>query len=206
MILFVLDACAAARVYFKDIGTKNMRQIYDYPQSQMIVPGIALCEVLSTLISAYNNRVINVTQYEASRAAFEGDLRAGRIRSFNVAPATISLAAELLCKHKVQPGKMGLGGADSLYLATAVHLSATVKKYGWRVILVTSDNALYNAAQDEPNVEAFHFWTCDMGCHCGVEVVPVKGKPTSPNTCPSCGKVCPECRHDLCPSTYQVAF
>lgn len=206
MILFVLDACAAARIYFKDIGTKNMRQVYVYPQSLMLVPGIALCEVLSTLISAYNNRVINTAQYKAARAAFEGDLRAGKIRSLNTTPATINLAATLLCKHKIQPGKMGLGGADSLYLATASHLAAAVEEYDCRVVLITADKALYNAAQDESNVESFHFWTCDMGCDCGVEVIPIKGRPTSPNICPNCGRVCTECRHDLCPSTYQVTF
>jgi len=206
MILFVLDACAAARIYFKDIGTRNMRQICAYPQSQMLVPGIALCEVLSTFISAYNNRVIDATQYKAARAVFENDLQVGRIRAVNTSPSTISLAASLLCKHKIQPGKMGLGGADSLYLATASHLAAAVGEYGWRVVLVTSDKALYNAAQDVLDVEAFHFWTCDMGCNCSVEVIPVKGQPATPNACPNCGKVCSECRYDLCPSTYQVTF
>ncbi len=206
MILFVLDACAVARVYFRDIGTRNMRQIYAYPQSQMIVPSVALCEILSTLISAYNNRVLDGTQYRASRAAFEGDLKRGKIRSFNVVPAVIELARELICKHKVQSGKMGLGGADSIYLALALHLARIVKSHGWRVILVTSDGALYNSAMDEPELETFHFWTCDMGCNCGVEVIPIKGKPISPNTCPNCGKACPECRYDLCPSRYKVTF
>lgn len=206
MILFVLDACAIARVYFKDIGTRNMRQIYVHPQSQMIVPSVALCEVLSTLISAYNNRVLDETQYRASLAAFEGDLKTGKIRSFNVVPAVIELARDLICKHKVQPGRMGLGGADSIYLALALHLARTVKSYGWRVILVTSDGALYNSAMDESELEAFHFWTCDMGCDCGIELIPIKGKPVSPNTCPKCGKVCSECRYDLCPSRYKVTF
>jgi hypothetical protein len=46
MILFVLDACALARIYFDDIGTRNLLQIYSYPNSQHITPNFAHCEVV----------------------------------------------------------------------------------------------------------------------------------------------------------------
>jgi hypothetical protein len=36
MILFVLDACAAARRYFPYIGTANIDQIFDYPSLKKI--------------------------------------------------------------------------------------------------------------------------------------------------------------------------
>jgi hypothetical protein len=125
MILFVPDACGVARLYFNDIGTRNMLQIYRYPRSRILVPNIAHCEVLSTMISAYNNRVIDQAYYQASRHAFEGDLKRNKITVLNTSPDIVSLARDLICKHKVQPGRMALGGADSIYLATQRNASKT---------------------------------------------------------------------------------
>ena len=116
----------------------------------------------------------------------------------------ILTAQRLLGRYCPMPGvRRKLKGADSIYLATAVHLARLLKPLNGRIILVTSDQALYQAAQAEPEVEAFHFWTCDLGCACGVAIIPVKGQR---NTCPHCGQACALCQYEGCPSRYTVAF
>jgi predicted nucleic acid-binding protein len=202
MMVLVLDACAVARVYFEDIGTRNMLQIYNYPGSVLIVPNFAHCEAVSAMTSALNNHELDVTQYATAKGALAGDFHTGKVRTLLVEDDIVTLGIQLLEKHKVQPGRMALGGADVLYLALALNLSAQMRPFGIRTILVTSDKALYNSAVDEPDLEAFHFWTCDLGCGC-TSIIPVKGQA---NSCPQCGQTCVLCRVDLCPSTYQVVF
>lgn len=206
MIFFIGDACAVARVYLPDIGKANMVAIYRYPDSRFLTPEIAYVEVASVLISAHREGLIDTLQYRHLRASFVRDLRCKKIAPVRLASRHYELGVALLDKHKRQQGKLGLGGADSLYLSLAVDLKRQLPSKEDRVILVTSDKSLYNSALDEPGIEAFHFWTCDMGCRCGSKVIPVKGKPKVPNSCPSCGQTCPECRYDLCPSNYKVHF
>jgi len=209
MIYFVLDACALARIYFPDIGTRNLLQIYDYPGSKIFVPHIAYSETISVLISALNQRLIDDNQYRLTKAGLSSDLLSGKILSVEITDVHISASERLLEKHKRQPGKMKLGGADTLYLALALQLASSLQRFGGRVILVTSDNALYNAALDESDIEAFHFWTCDLGCRCGTVWIPIKGSlqpPKLSNTCSSCGATCESCGVERCPSGYQVSF
>ena len=209
MIYFVLDACALARIYFPDIGTRNLLQIYNYPDSKILVPHIAYSETISVLISALNQRLIDDNQYRLTKAGLSSDLLSGKILSVEITDVHISASEQLLEKHKRQPGKMKLGGADALYLALALQLASSLQRFGGRVVLVTSDSALYSAALAESGIEAFHFWTCDLGCWCGTVWIPIKGSPQPPklsNTCPSCGTTCEPCSVERCLSRYQVSF
>ena len=206
MIYFVLDACALARIYVPDIGTRNLLQIRDYPDSKLMVPNLAYSETISALLSFINQGLIDEDQYRLAKSGVSTDFRINKIISTEITDADVKQSEQLLERHKRQPGRMRLSGADSLYLALASRISPLLKTLGGQVILVTSDGALYDSALDEPDIEAFHFWMCDMGCQCGSEVIPVKGKPKVPNSCPRCGQTCPECRYDLCPSTYKVHF
>lgn len=67
MILFVLDACAAVRRYFPDIGTANIDQIFDYPDSLLVLPNIARAEVVSAIIAAYNAILIDESKLNLSQ-------------------------------------------------------------------------------------------------------------------------------------------
>jgi len=209
MIYFVLDACALARIYFPDIGTRNLLQIYDYPDSKILVPHIAYSETISVLISTLNQRLIDDSQYRLAKARLSSDLLSRKILSVTITDVHVSASEQLLEKHKRQPGRMKLGGADALYLALALQLATSLQRFGGRVVLVTSDGALYNSALDEPDIEVFHFWTCDLGCRCGTVWIPIKGSPRPPrpsNTCPTCGATCDPCSVERCPSRYQVSF
>ena len=67
MLVFVLDACALARVYFKNIGTSNMLYIYNYPDSRLVIPSIAYPEVVSTLVSTLKGHFITAAHFHEAR-------------------------------------------------------------------------------------------------------------------------------------------
>lgn len=208
MFAFVTDACAIARIYANDIGTKNMRQIYRYPDSRFLAPFFAPVEALSALLSMLNGGFIDELTYQAARGAMFADLARRRISTFHITVSDLKVAQQFLEKHKRLSGRGGLSGADALYFALAVRLSRQLKHRGDRVILVTSDGPLYRAALDEPDIEVFHFWTCDLGCG-HTAFIPTKGAPRPPkppNQCSVCLKTCPICRVDVCPSNYVVVF
>lgn len=202
MIFFVTDACALARLYVPDVGSRNMLAIYSYAQSLMIAPNIVYPETISAFLESQRAGLIDQQQYVMLRARLRLDIESQKIISARVRRQQLDLAADLLERHKLQPRK-SLGGADSIYLSLAVDLARRVKPEGDRVILVTSDGALYNSALDEPDIEVFQFWTCDFGCTCNKPFIPVKGVM---NSCPTCGKTCAVCRYDVCPSTYVPEF
>lgn len=208
MILFVLDACAAARRYFPDIGTANIDQIFDYPDSLLVLPNIARAEVVSAIIAAYNAILIDESKLNLAMSRFAIDHQIGKYQIVRVSDAYIDKSIRLLRKHKMVPhgthgtGKAGIGGADSIILSIGVELSKLARHSGDRVIFVTSDWALYSAAIEEPDLEVFHFWTCECS-NCGHIRIPKKG---CREVCPSCGKVCSICQLSVCDSRYVARF
>jgi len=133
-------------IYFPDIGTRNLLQIYAYPDSKILVPHIAYPETTSVLISALNQSLIDDHQYRLAKAGLSDDLLSRKILLVETSDAHVSASTKLLEKHKRQPGRMKLSGADALYLALALQLASSLQSFGGRVILVTSDGAIYNSA------------------------------------------------------------
>jgi len=208
MILFVMDACAAARRYFSDIGTANIDQIFAYPDSVLVIPNIARSEAVSAMIAAYNAMLIDEEMRDSAIVQFANDVQNEMLLELKVNDAHIAESIRLLQRHKAVPrgvhgtGKASIGGADAIILAAATELSSSAKQWDDRAILVTSDRALYNATVDEPEVEVFHFWTCECA-DCGNVRIPMKGRK---ETCPACGKICPICELNVCDSKYTVTF
>lgn len=204
MLYFCLDASAAARLYLQDVGSHNLTQIAEYPDSHLVAPSLVKVETVSAWLQAVDEEVISEGDYHVLREAFEDDEQNGRVAIVELGEAVILIAQQLLERYRPIPGvRRKLKRADSIYLATAVHLARLLKPLNGHIILVTSDHALYQAAQAEPEVGAFHFWTCDLGCACGVAIIPVKGQR---NTCPHCGQTCALCQYEGCPSRHRVAF
>lgn len=208
MITFLFDACALARRYFEDIGTANIDQIYRYPGSTIAIPNLAYAETTSAIISAYNAGLLDEDNLDDALALLDSDILALRFIKVKVDDEHVFDAAVLLRRHKVVPtgqvgtGKAGIGGADAVYLAIALSLTREARTVGDRLILVTSDGALYQSALDEPELEAFHFWTCQCSS-CGHIRIPIKAQD---NACPVCGKLCQPCKLENCDSTFRVDF
>lgn len=208
MISFLLDACAAARHYFPDIGTNNVDQIFTYPDSTSVIPNFARAETVSAMIAAFNGGLIDSEVLDLALTTFLDDIQERKLIEIKVKDQHISDGVHLLQRHKVIPrgqqgtGKAGIGGADAVYLAIARALTREARKMDDRVILITSDGALYQSALDEPGVEVFHFWTCQCST-CSNVRVPVKAKDI---ICPVCGKQCRPCQFEHCESTFTVDF
>jgi len=208
MIFFVLDACAAARRYFPDIGTANIDRIFDYPDSLLVLPNIARAEIVSAIIAAYNATLIDEQKLNLAMSKFAIDHQMEKYQIIRVNDAHIDKGIRLLRKHKMVPhgthgtGKAGIGGADSIILSVGVELTKLVNRSVERVIFITSDWALYSSAKEERNLEVFHFWTCECR-NCGHVRIPKKGRK---ELCPNCGKVCLICQLSVCDSRYAVRF
>ena len=208
MISFLLDACAVARHYFPDVGTANVDQIFAYPESIRVIPNLARVETASAMIAAFNGGVIGRDVLDLALTTFLDDVQKRKVAEVKVGDQHISDGIHLLQRHKYVPrglmgtGKAGIGGADAIYLAIALALAREAKKAGDRLVFVTSDWALYQSALDEPELEVFHFWTCQCS-GCGNVHIPVKARD---NVCPVCGKSCRPCRFENCDSTFTVDF
>jgi hypothetical protein len=141
-------------------------------------------------------------------ALLDSEILASRFTKVKVNDKHVFDAVVLLKQHKIIPtgqtgtGKAGIGGADAVYLAVALALTQEARRVGDRLILVTSDGALYQSALDEPELEAFHFWTCQCSS-CGHIHIPVKARD---NACPACGKLCQPCKFENCDSAFKVNF
>ena len=67
MIWFVYDANAIARTYINDIGSRNLKQIYGYPDSEIIILEIAPVEATSALLQTVDMNLITMIQYQLAR-------------------------------------------------------------------------------------------------------------------------------------------
>lgn len=206
MRLFFLDACAVARRYFDDIGSGNIRQLFEMADSLALAPEIVKPEVVSALISSYNGRFISREEMSNALLLFEKDLRESHLLVWEMYDRHFDEAVDVLKRHKIveegEPGggKAGIGGADALYLAMASELSERGRTQGDPLIFVTADRALYRCACDEPGLEVFHFWSCQCP-QCGKVFIPRKGLE---NTCEGCGWVCTRCAVENCQSELNV--
>jgi len=202
MIYFVLDANAAARCYFDDIGTGNMMQILAYSDSLFVVPNIIRVEVTSALLASMNEGLLSRDEVDSAIANMGRDFSRPSFVPIRVSDWHLDAAVELLRTHKGLPGR-NIGGVDAIYLAIACHFGRMAPPED-KVILVTSDMALYNCALAEPGIEAFHFWTCQCP-KCGTVLIPAKGRD---HHCPGpdCDFECLPCSLANCRSVYTVSF
>ncbi len=167
-----------------------------------------LPEMKKAEIATYNATLIDEPKFNLAMSRFAIDHQMGKYQIIRVNDAHIGRSVRLLRKHKMVPhgthgtGKAGIGGADSIILSVGVQLAQLVHHSGDGVIFVTSDWALYIAAKEEPDLEVFHFWTCECR-NCGHLRIPKKGRR---EICPNCGKVCSICQLSVCDSKYAVRF
>jgi hypothetical protein len=161
------------------------------------------------MIAAYNAMLIDEAMRDSAIVQFADDVQSGMLfLEVKVNDMHISESIRLLEKHKIVPhgthgtGKADIGGADSIILSIAIELAQSARQSSDRTILVTSDWALYSAANDEPDLEVFHFWTCECP-NCGHIRIPQKGRR---EICPDCGNECLICQLNVCDSRYIVRF
>ena len=225
-LCFVLDANAMARRFFDDIGKRNIDAIFNRTNSTYIVPDICIVETCSALLASYNEGIITDIDYQSAKSALFNMIDKGEINVVTIYDYTKD-SISLLEKYKSQPSK-GFNGVDAIYILCSKKIADNLANTVAKVIFVTSDNKLYNAAKDESSFESFHFWTCDLGgCTCAPFIpkkndsdrnaeyktcdscgnnIMIKTSYTSPNSCPHCKKHCSDCQYYSCPSSYTHKF
>ncbi len=221
-----MDANALARLYFPDIGKKNLDYIHRYPNSQEITIEYALLEVYSILSKCYNAKILSASDIKLVLTELIRDCVSKKILLLDSKPyIVLRKAKRLLFLHATNPG-MTFNSADALYLAACIDFASTVNNPD-KLYFVTSDRPLYNAAKTYSQFKTFHFWTCNLGNSYVNEFIPVKLYKEIPekvrmckdgekivirpasvkkNYDPSTKAHCPICEIGICPTTYSIAL
>ena len=197
MIHLFLDACALARRYFTDTGSRNIGQLFALDDAANVTDILAIAETAGALRATLeDSRLGNFgrPQFDAAFALLMNHWRA-QYEVLQIDERAANDAASLIFRHNLR-------GADALHLALALRYNATVRSIPREdaVVLVTSDPQLVSAAAAE-GLEVFHFWRCQCP-KCGLEFVPRKNAKT-PHTHPGCDFSC-RCGKDQCTSVYQI--
>jgi len=225
-IAFLLDASALARIFYDDIGKTSLENILNYPDSTLYTPEIGIIETISALLAACNSEDISLKEYTLAVSTIYNMVEKRELNVLSLTDDYVQDCISILEQYKTKPEK-GFNGVDAIYIFLSRMIAHTVSGANVTVVFVTSDVRLYNACQEETSFKTFHFWTCDLGCghiehipkkfakekparyakcnNCGSQVL-VEEAHESPNRCPTCGQLCPDCSIDVCPSAYSIDF
>jgi len=224
--VFVLDASALSRRFYDDVGKNNLDKIFNYPNSSYYIPDIGIIETCSALLALENQGLIRHSEYQAAMSAIYTMIDAEELNVIRFTDDFAREAVEILEKYKIQEHK-SFNGMDSIYIIVSRRIAEILNGQEVKIVFVTSDTRLYNAAKDENLFDAFHFWTCDLGCGCGTfipaksdhdrapevkkcevcgNMLEVRVAKISRNTCNSCNRHCAKCKLEICPSTFSLNF
>lgn len=191
----MFDAGALARVYIKDIGSTNLRAIFDQFGGAIHAPSLAAAEITSAWLAKVPTE-LSWDAYEGYLNQFTADASEPeqRIQLWSIdelllgALQVIREAAELnLAKRAPR-----IGAHDAYY----VSLVRWLADRGARTILVTNDRQLWMVAR-ELGHEVFHGNTCDLGA-INQRNVGLVGAHFPEN------KACQPCALQTCSSTFVV--
>lgn len=227
--IFVFDVNAIARLYFSDIGHKNLVHIFNLPDSLFYTITISKIELRSALIKSCSERPAPLNKSDVTKimTKFYFDLSRNKIIMLESEPLIGSSITHTLINNYASSGQTSFNAVDALYLSCCLLLRKQFKTTP-KVVFVTSDRKLYNAAEKEKSIDAFNFWTCNLGNPYVNEFLPQKGKGVISEKkfkCPSCksetilrhskpspnsdgatGASCAICHITNCPSTFIPTF
>ena len=192
-----LDACALARRYFTDAGSRNIDQLLALTDTAYCTDILGIPETAGALRATLEDTRWRAFQRPEFEAAMELLLNHWRTQYQVIAlnPQAANDAWSLIYRHYLR-------GADAIHLALALQYHGAVRSADPKdaVVLVTSDHRLIKAATAE-GLRVFHFWRCQCPL-CGLEFQAKKGKLNKHGNCTfSCN-----CGRQECTSTYQVTI
>ena len=195
MIHLFLDACALARRYFYDVGSRNIDQLFGLTDSAYLTDMLGIPETAGALRSTFENPqfpTFRRQQFDAAIGLLTNHWRT-QYQVLQIDPQAASDATALIYHHNLR-------GGDAVHLALALKYRDAVltKEPNDTIIVVTSDDRLADAATAK-GLKVFHFWQCQCPS-CGVEFRPRK---YNMNTCPGCNFTC-RCGGPTCTSTYEI--
>ena len=140
MIFYYLDASAWVKNYYREPGTGWVRDLFARDEDKALVcSSLGIVEVTATLARKRKSREISLVAFERGINELEDDWM--RIIEVQFTTEVVEMARELA-------GKLALRGADAVHLASALLLQGRFEEESDRLILVTSDRELKQAAQE----------------------------------------------------------
>ena len=134
--MIFLDASAAAKRYFQEIGSEQVQELWSLPQGLLSLE-ILRCELASVLNRKLREHALTHNIYEGLKKQVREDLK-----DLGAVPADSSLIQTSLRLLESHP----LKALDSLYLAGALNLQQIWKS---PVLFVSADRQLLRAAKAE---------------------------------------------------------
>lgn len=135
MPVYFFDTSALMKRYHVETGSETVNGLYDRPDAVFAVASITITEFVSAFTRKLGEGVITEEDFRACMSEFSKDI----ITSFWVVDLDrnhINKGVSLIIKHKLRT-------LDSLQLAVFLNLAPA------KPIIITSDEALYNAALKE---------------------------------------------------------
>jgi predicted nucleic acid-binding protein len=134
---FYIDASAWVKRYYSERGSGHMHQLLS-GEDPRVCSVLGLVEVVAALARKCKAREITREDFEAKIAEIERDWR-----SF----VKIELTLDTLDQARDAAARLALRGADAVHFGALVALERRVSNSGHRVVLVTSDRELKEAAE-----------------------------------------------------------
>jgi predicted nucleic acid-binding protein len=135
MPVYFFDTSALVKRYHIEAGSETVNALFDDPDAVFAVASITITEFVSAFTRKLNESVITAEDFRVCLSEFSKDI----ITSFWVIDldrSHINKGVSLIIKHNLRT-------LDSLQLAVFLNLSPA------KPAIVTSDEALYNAALKE---------------------------------------------------------
>ncbi len=134
MILFV-DSSALVKLYVEEQGSERMRQTVAHGNT-VAASDLAFAEIHAALARRRREGSLLAPEFDRLRLQLAGDWP--KLTQVSIGPEILSLVPELCVRHPLR-------GADSLHLASALHLQVG----GLEITFACSDRTLFAAAASE---------------------------------------------------------
>ncbi len=137
MIFYYLDASAWIKRYYQEAGTPWIQALFQ-TEDRMACATLGVVEVIATLVRKAKAREIDPSLLDRLSADVEEDWA----RFIQVQLTSPVLRSALMLARD-----LALRGADVIHLASAMMLQRHLVEDGHRVVMLTSDHELYEAAR-----------------------------------------------------------
>jgi len=137
VIFYYFDASAWVKRYYQEAGTDWVQDLFAHNQI-MACASLGMIEVMATLARKCKAREIGSPIFEKKTQELEADWE-----HF----IHVQLTAEVVDMAKTSAKELALRGADAIHLASALLLQRRFAAEDDRLIFVTSDRELKEAAQ-----------------------------------------------------------
>lgn len=136
MILYYLDASAWVKRYYLEDGTTWVQNLFTSSQV-MACASLGMIEVMATLSRKRKAREITHSQFKQKAQELEDDWK--RFSQIPMTHEIVQIAKELT-------KELALRGSDAVHLSSALVLQKRSVEHGERLVMVTSDQELIEAA------------------------------------------------------------